>query len=271
MKRKKSSLEKQLRRPEATLPQGLRLRALRRMGLRSAAPAWFAPPAVWAPVLAGLLVAGFIWKLNNTAPAVDPGYRPETAGSERSRELAYASRHPGTAGPTTAMEVLQAQALLHAEDAGALLSGRGPEAVTVQSLPAASNAALGAEPAQSVQELRAAPASSEGSLRDGRGNVKEPQREAYRLTVKHNRIRPAFNEQVLLELQAGASGAVRMRVIDLEGRLVKDLVELSDSSGPIVARWDGLAADRQPVPSGAYTIIIQSPQKTEKVGVLVIR
>lgn len=267
MKRKESTLEKQLRKPEAPLPAGLRLRTLQRMGLRPSTP-WYARTLVWAPALASFIVIGLVYLVRTSEPTIGPGYQQEAIpSSQRSQELAYASRHPGTAGPTTAMQVIQAQAMLKAEDAAAALNGN---AVAVQSLPAQSDSAAGSDPGQVVREIRSAPASSDLKA-NGEHAQQEGQREPYRLTVKRNRIRPALNEKVLIELQAGHAGPVRMRIVDLQGRMIKDLVELADSGGPILAQWDGRDSQGQDVASGAYTIIIQSPQKTEKVGVLVIR
>jgi flagellar hook assembly protein FlgD len=111
------------------------------------------------------------------------------------------------------------------------------------------------------------------SLEAARGgsSAKDQRSTSYRLIVKNNRIRPALGERVRLELQVADYGRVRIRLFDSQSRFLKDLADVSDLMGPLSVDWDGRLADGRDAPSGAYSILVQSPGKTEKVGILVIR
>ena len=274
MQLKHERLENLLRRPGGKLPAGLRARTLRRLRLKPAPQPWFARPWVWAPALASAFA--MLWILQPSPTALNAPLEPSaTTSKERNEELAYARRHPGMPGPTTSMQVMQARALMKVEDEA--------QAALHQDLAAAVGVQADLQPVVTVSvnhvspEQQAAPGSSNGTELRGwdvgaaRSEAGKYQRQPYRLTVKGNRVRPAMGERVRLELVSPEAGLVRIRLFDGQSRLLRVLAELNDPSGPIVIDWDGRLENGREAASGAYVIVVETPKKTEKVGVLVIR
>ena len=227
MKRKFDSLEKMLRKPEAKLPADLRMRTLRRTGLRRPTTTWFRQPLTIAASLASALALALI---------LSP--RPSTEKKSATR------------------------------DAAATLAANKPTP-KVTPLPQCQNS-----------EQIGAPASAAAGMNSSQGNdlsnartdtAPKTNKPSYRLSVRGNRIRPELNERIKLALQITQYGRVRVRVCDSQGRMLRELADLNNPVGPILLEWDGRLADGQGVPSGAYSLLIQSPDKTQKVRVLVIR
>jgi hypothetical protein len=283
MKRKPDPLEELLRRAEAKPPRDLRARTLQRMGLR---PAPSTPSlrlwAAGASVAAAVALAWILIPARDAAQPQAPGPSPALGAAPRQEQVALAlgkrlADHPAAALPEAAAQDPQLADSVPATKARPLSSsaatvamapameapvavGSGQPLVRRDSLSVVDPAALvhGAGADQSVTAARATASKDRQAL-------------PYRLVVKGNRIRTALNERVRLELQVTQYGRVQACVYDSQGRFQLKLAGLDDPSGPLLLEWDGRLADGQAAPSGAYTILIQSPDKTEKVGVLVVR
>ncbi|MGD8395436.1 MAG: FlgD immunoglobulin-like domain containing protein [Candidatus Eiseniibacteriota bacterium] len=61
-----------------------------------------------------------------------------------------------------------------------------------------------------------------------------------------------FNPTTRIAYELPAPGVVRLAVYDIDGRLVRRLVDGERDAGPHTARWDGVDRDGRPVSSGIY-------------------
>ncbi|MCB1184611.1 hypothetical protein KDM41_14370 [bacterium] len=61
-----------------------------------------------------------------------------------------------------------------------------------------------------------------------------------------------FNPRTQLRFELPEAGPVRLRVLDLRGRVVRRLVEESRPAGPLVALWSGEDDAGRPQPGGLY-------------------
>jgi flagellar hook assembly protein FlgD len=61
-----------------------------------------------------------------------------------------------------------------------------------------------------------------------------------------------FNPQTVLVYELPQSGAVRLEVFDLRGRLVRTLVDGALAAGRYEVLWDGRNAQGREQPSGVY-------------------
>jgi hypothetical protein len=255
------------------------------MGLRPAASAGFLRPWAAGVSLAGALaLAWILLPAREKAPAAAPAGSQALGVVSLGQASIQAVPRPveqarlGTAPQKPAAQGPQDNGTLAAvpekKNEAAL---PGPAVQPAPSRPAV--LAGSGQPLTRHESLAAADAPGPGTASGAGGDLtaahsdgaKERRPLPYRLTVKGNRIRPALNESVKLELQVTQYGHVQACVYDSLGRFQRKLADLSDPSGPVSFDWDGRLADGQEVPSGAYTILIQSPDKTEKVGVLVVR
>lgn len=63
-----------------------------------------------------------------------------------------------------------------------------------------------------------------------------------------------FNPSTTVRFELARAGHARLRVYDLSGRLVRELVDAALAAGPQAVAWDGRDGDGQPVPSGVYLL-----------------
>jgi predicted acyl esterase len=66
-----------------------------------------------------------------------------------------------------------------------------------------------------------------------------------------------FNSAVSAELRLRAKSFVAARILDLRGRVIKELVAREYPPGAHLLRWDGLDQAGQPAPSGVYLLSVQ--------------
>jgi len=64
---------------------------------------------------------------------------------------------------------------------------------------------------------------------------------------------------------------VKLRIYDVNGRLVRTLVDRDQPAGPHVAVWNGTDDAGRGVASGHYYARIDAGQFTEKVGVTILK
>jgi hypothetical protein len=254
MKRRMDPLEKLLRRPPA-LPKGLRQQTLRRMGLRPQPSAWIRWGRIAAP-LAGLAALLLTFHRPSLSPPSPLAGRPLPAATT-------AKAMPKASLPAAA------QTAAAAEAAQTVAWGSQQDAPETGSAPAASNTAA---VQVNVSHVSADPSAS-GAAVAGAGHAEpaKPLDEGYAFAVRGNRLRPALGERLHVELRTSQAGRVLARVYDMQGRLSKELLNLSNPQGSVEIEWDGSLANGQAAPSGAYVLIVESPAKTEKVGVLILR
>ncbi len=60
-----------------------------------------------------------------------------------------------------------------------------------------------------------------------------------------------------IEYEIPAEAEVRVRVMDLRGALVKELLHETQVAGRHRVIWDGTAGSRAPVPSGMYLYVVE--------------
>jgi flagellar hook assembly protein FlgD len=79
------------------------------------------------------------------------------------------------------------------------------------------------------------------------------------LSLGQNRPNP-FNPQTTIPyvLPGGASTRVRLSIVDIAGRLVRTLVNESQSGGPHEAAWNGKDDRGQSVSSGVYFYVLEA-------------
>jgi hypothetical protein len=256
MKRKLDPLEKLLRRP-AAMPKGLRQRTLQRMGLHPRPSAWVRWGRIAAP-LAGM--AALLLILNRPSLSPPPplaSHAPSAAAAVTAKSVPAAAR-PAAAQTAAAVEEAQTVALMSSQESagtGAAPAVSNPAAVSVSVSHAPGEAATG----------------EAGISGPGHAEPVKAADDGYTFTVRGNRLRPALGEHLHVELRTNQAGRVLARVYDLQGRLSKELLNLSDPQGTVEIEWDGNLSNGLPAPSGAYVLIVESPAKTEKVGVLILR
>ncbi len=61
-----------------------------------------------------------------------------------------------------------------------------------------------------------------------------------------------FNPATAIRYELAAPGTVALRVYDVRGRLVRTLVDASQSAGPHAVTWDGRDDGGRPAASGVY-------------------
>ncbi|MBM4129956.1 T9SS type A sorting domain-containing protein [bacterium] len=63
-----------------------------------------------------------------------------------------------------------------------------------------------------------------------------------------------FNPSTSVRFELARAGHARLRVYDLAGRLVRELVDAPLAAGPQAVTWDGRDRNDEPVPSGVYLL-----------------
>jgi flagellar hook assembly protein FlgD len=74
-----------------------------------------------------------------------------------------------------------------------------------------------------------------------------------------------------LPSSGGSSYGVKLNIYDVNGRLVRKLVDGQQPSGPHVAVWDGTDDSGRGVASGHYYARIDAGNFSEKVGVTILK
>ena len=82
-------------------------------------------------------------------------------------------------------------------------------------------------------------------------NTKEERREELRLALDQNYPNP-FNPQTTIQYHLQRPGDARISIFDLQGRLVRTLVEGARDAGPHSVIWNGTNDRGQSVPAGTY-------------------
>jgi hypothetical protein len=88
----------------------------------------------------------------------------------------------------------------------------------------------------------------------------------------HSKVRPnPLNPTTKLTFRLSQPGRVRVHVYDLQGRLVKTLLDANRPAGDQSLTWDGSNSRSATVPSGVYFFRIQAPQGEEVQRVTVLK
>jgi len=88
----------------------------------------------------------------------------------------------------------------------------------------------------------------------------------------HSKVRPnPLNPTTNLTFRLSQPGRVRVHVYDLQGRLVKTLLDANRPAGDQSLTWDGSNSRSATVPSGVYFFQIQAPQGEEVQRVTVLK
>ena len=77
--------------------------------------------------------------------------------------------------------------------------------------------------------------------------------------------------QAQIEYSLKAPGQVDLSVYDLTGRLVRKVVDASQSAGVFKATWDGRDLGGRAVSSGVYFLKLTSPGKAKTARVVLVR
>jgi len=81
-----------------------------------------------------------------------------------------------------------------------------------------------------------------------------------------------FNPATVIHFVAPSGGGdVRLEIYDLQGKLVRVLVDGFVSEGPQTRMWDGRNADGRPLPSGVYLYRLQGKDLDETMKMLLLR
>ena len=88
----------------------------------------------------------------------------------------------------------------------------------------------------------------------------------------HSRVRPnPINPSTVVTFSLSQPGRVRVLIYDLQGRLVKTLLDEKRSAGDQTVTWNGSNSRSSTVPSGVYFVRIQAPQGEEVQRVTVLK
>jgi flagellar hook assembly protein FlgD len=88
----------------------------------------------------------------------------------------------------------------------------------------------------------------------------------------HSRVRPnPINPSTVVTFTLSQPGKVRVLIYDLQGRLVKTLLDEKRSAGDQTVTWNGSNSRSNTVPSGVYFVRIQAPQGEEVQRVTVLK
>ncbi len=86
-----------------------------------------------------------------------------------------------------------------------------------------------------------------------------------------NPANPQAKLVYVLPSSGGSSYGVKLRIFDVNGRLVRKVVDGEQQAGPHVAVWDGRDDNGRGVASGHYFARIDAGQFTEKVGITILK
>ncbi len=77
--------------------------------------------------------------------------------------------------------------------------------------------------------------------------------------------------KLLYVLPQGSKYAVKLTIFDVNGRLVRKLVDGPQEAGPHVALWNGTNDAGRGVSSGHYYARIEAGSFTQKVGITILK
>jgi hypothetical protein len=80
-----------------------------------------------------------------------------------------------------------------------------------------------------------------------------------------------FNPSTTINFELSRPGSVNLRIYDVAGRLVKTLTDGFMGSGPHSVGWDGTTRDGSRVSSGVYFYVLQTPERTVKSQLVVMK
>jgi hypothetical protein len=89
-------------------------------------------------------------------------------------------------------------------------------------------------------------------------------------TLGHAHPNP-FHPATTIPFSIGARGQVLLRVFDVQGRVVRTLVDDTLVPGAHAAIWDGLRPDGRPVGSGVYFVDLTAADKTLRRKLVLLR
>ena len=102
------------------------------------------------------------------------------------------------------------------------------------------------------------------------GNPVEADGFAFRNTGP-NPANPQAKLIYVLPRSGGSSYGVKLRIYDVNGRMVRKLVDSAQPSGPHVAVWDGTDDGGRGIASGHYFARIEAGQYSQKVGITILK
>ncbi|HET9950523.1 MAG TPA: FlgD immunoglobulin-like domain containing protein, partial [Candidatus Eisenbacteria bacterium] len=91
-----------------------------------------------------------------------------------------------------------------------------------------------------------------------------------RVALYQNRPNP-FNPNTTIPYELEKSGEVRMAVYDVQGRLIRELVDAVMTEGPHWATWDGVDRNGRAAASGVYLYQISADGKQEARRMVLMR
>jgi hypothetical protein len=88
----------------------------------------------------------------------------------------------------------------------------------------------------------------------------------------HSKVRPnPINPSTVVSFSLSQPGRVRILIYDLQGRLVKTLLDENRNVGDQSVMWNGSSSRSSTVPSGVYFVHIQAPEGKEVQRVTVLK
>ncbi len=91
------------------------------------------------------------------------------------------------------------------------------------------------------------------------------------VSLTDNLIRPLEGGKTSVKVTIYAAGPVSLRIYDLRGRLVDDLLEASEPIGTFTEYWDGVTSDGRTVASGVYVLRSLGPNLKSIDKIVVIK
>jgi flagellar hook assembly protein FlgD len=80
-----------------------------------------------------------------------------------------------------------------------------------------------------------------------------------------------FRERLTVRFGLHSSGSVEVRIYDVQGRLVRELVDESIQAGHKHVVWDGRDNSGRHAATGMYFVRMRTPEKTFKQTIRLIR
>jgi N-acetylneuraminic acid mutarotase len=125
---------------------------------------------------------------------------------------------------------------------------------------------------RAVNAAGSSPWSTAFSFRTAKGTDTEPTEALRTFTLEQNHPNPFRGQtRLVFHLEAASSTPVRLAVYDVQGRLVRLLVESILAPGRHELVWDGLDAAGQPLASGVYLGHLQQGQRIQSRPMIYLR
>ena len=90
------------------------------------------------------------------------------------------------------------------------------------------------------------------------------------VTLRGNFPNP-FNPQTVIHYALPSAGPVRLRLYDVQGRLVRTLVDGVQASGPQEVTWDGRDRSGRPMASGTYFARLEQGVQHQVKSLVLVR